>query len=199
MVRPSFEPTAAAAHVAPEIEERFANILEGPWSDHESHVEKLCREHPEHTATFWCWLALARGVRSQDDGEPLPSLLRSSATHIGGYMMRRKIGQGGMGIVYEAEHEGLGRRVALKMIRSDLLDSSTARERFRREVLAASRLDHPGICRVHEVGEDRGVPQTLDAVPVAERQFEAAAHDGVGDDHWANSGRWRRSRSKTSG
>jgi WD40 repeat protein/serine/threonine protein kinase len=63
-----------------------------------------------------------------------------------------------MGVVYLAEQESLSRQVALKVIRSESLHVAGSRERFRREALAASRLDHPGICPIYEVGEFDGVP-----------------------------------------
>src|SRR5262245_42306982 len=63
-----------------------------------------------------------------------------------------------MGLVYAAEEEALGRRVALKMVRPEQLYFPGARERFRREVETIARLQHPGIVPVYAVGEDGGVP-----------------------------------------
>ncbi len=73
---------------------------------------------------------------------------------VGEFRILSLLGEGGMGRVYLAEQESLGRRVALKMIRPDLLGSSTTVERFRREARAAARLTHPHIAQVHEVGDD---------------------------------------------
>src|SRR5262249_56256553 len=68
------------------------------------------------------------------------------------------LGRGAMGVVYLAEQEGLHRRVALKLVRPDLLFFPGARERFRREAQAVARLAHPGIVPVFAAGEERGIP-----------------------------------------
>ena len=60
------------------------------------------------------------------------------------------LGVGGMGVVYEAEHRLMARRVALKVIRRDLMSKPVAVERFRQEVKAAARLAHPNIVTAHD-------------------------------------------------
>jgi serine/threonine protein kinase len=62
-----------------------------------------------------------------------------------GFRLVREIGRGGMGVVFEAIEESLGRRVALKMLPAGQVISASARERFRREAELASRLEHSGI------------------------------------------------------
>lgn len=74
---------------------------------------------------------------------------------IGKYRILRTLGAGGMGVVYEAEDERLGRRVALKTIHEHI-DDPTSRERLWREARAAAVLTHPGICRIYDVGEEGG-------------------------------------------
>src|SRR5438445_13849185 len=72
------------------------------------------------------------------------------------YRVLRVLGEGGMGVVYEAEDVRLGRHVALKFIVHKALDRPDRVVRFEREARAASVLNHPNICTIHDVGESEG-------------------------------------------
>jgi serine/threonine-protein kinase len=77
-------------------------------------------------------------------------------TQIAGYRVEGVAGQGGMGVVYRAQHVHLGRTVALKLLNPELAASEEFRERFIREARAAAELEHPNIVPVYDAGEVDG-------------------------------------------
>jgi eukaryotic-like serine/threonine-protein kinase len=97
-------------------------------------------------------------------GDALPARL-------GHYVIARKLGQGGMGVVYEARDERLERSVALKTM--SLGQDETSRKRFWREARAAASVNHPNICQIYEIGEDGGelfiAMELLEGVPLSDR------------------------------
>ncbi|MHC4944678.1 MAG: protein kinase domain-containing protein [Planctomycetota bacterium] len=133
-----------------------AQCIERYEEEGEKAVESICRENPEHAEAIRRRIAYLREM----------GLLEGEATaqegvlpeRLGDFRLIRRLGGGGMGVVYEAEQEPLERRVALKLVRPEYLFFPGPRERFQREAEAVARLKHPGIVPIYTVGEEKGLP-----------------------------------------
>ncbi|HEY1192354.1 MAG TPA: protein kinase [Gemmata sp.] len=108
--------------------------------------------------------------RQPVDAPPLPALL-GGYPRVRGYDIISVVGTGGMGIVYEARHRELNRRVAIKTLRGEALANLEFRERFRAEAEAIARLQHPNVIQVFEVGTVEPGPGELCPSPFIALEF----------------------------
>ena len=114
---------------------------------------------------FYQWLTGSAPVSVSSSGpnDPTGEVARGGTpapggpapARIGHYRIERKIGEGGMGVVYAARDERLNRTIALKTLSAPAPDE-TARQRLWREARAAASVNHPNVCQIHEIGEDAG-------------------------------------------
>ena len=84
---------------------------------------------------------------------PPSSMTLAPGSTLGPYTILAELGHGGMGVVYTAQDPRLKRQVAIKLLTSELTRDETAKQRFLQEAQAASALDHPNICTIHEINE----------------------------------------------
>lgn len=133
-----------------------AHDLEGPAG-----FQRIVDAHPEHAERLRTHVERLRAfglVNRDTQVAPLGPPDERFPEQLGEFRLLQRLGGGGMGVVYLAEQASLRRRVALKLVRSEHLYYPGATERFRREVEAVAKLQHPGIVPVFGAGEDAGVP-----------------------------------------
>lgn len=133
-------------------ESLLARCLELPVAKRAAALDGLCAEHPEHAEELreLAESLAAIGLLQQPAGREFPERL-------GEFRLLRRLGSGGMGVVYLAEQESIGRQVALKLLHPTHLFFPGARERFRREAQAIAALHHHNIVSIHSVGEEQGI------------------------------------------
>jgi serine/threonine protein kinase len=137
-----------------ELRELVVQCIDALHSGGRAAVDGLLSEHPEHAEALRTRLAkLERAgllVAEERDPTEVPERL-------GEFRLLRRLGSGGMGVVYLAEQGSLGRNVALKLVRPEQRFFPGARARFRREIDAVARLGDAGIVPIHSVGEEQGI------------------------------------------
>ncbi|HKI00708.1 MAG TPA: protein kinase [Thermoanaerobaculia bacterium] len=148
------------------VEALFDEALELPAGERRAFLDQACAGNPELRARVEALLAAdeeAGGFLATPAHQAAAALLAEASSEeplvgqeLGPYRLLRQIGSGGMGVVYEAEDARLRRRVAIKLLPPELSRDPAAKERFLREARAASALDDPNICTVHDIGESDG-------------------------------------------
>jgi eukaryotic-like serine/threonine-protein kinase len=145
------------------IKKIFYGALDRPPAERESFIDSACADDEEtrrkvsrlisaheQTGEFLVLPAFEAVAQSLATSKRQPLVPGESIRH---YKIISTIGTGGMGEVYLAEDTRLGRRVAIKLLRASFIDESNRLDRFAREARAASALNHPNLCTIHEVGE----------------------------------------------
>lgn len=135
---------------------------------------------------------LAETIQVPASREELESFLAQGDTdrleQLGTFRIDRKLGEGGMGMVYLAEDLQLGRQVAIKVLSPRMINDTVMRRRFIKEARSASALNHPNICTIYQVGQESGLDfivmefvegQTLKEM-IQQRPFEPAVLARVG-------------------
>ncbi|MBL8900331.1 MAG: protein kinase [Planctomycetes bacterium] len=120
--------------------------------------EELCRLEPEHLDAVRARWRELRAIETELDELFATSQEDQRLPRIEGYAVRAVLGSGGMGIVYAARHEKLGRDVALKMLLAGTRAGAEAATRFHREAEAAARLRHPHVVPIFDIGDCEGAP-----------------------------------------
>jgi len=160
------EPDPQRTQPAPEpaFEEVLVEALDVLEREGAPGVERILRANPGHAARLRSHLSRLHGLGLLADSDSANGSgdgggsQRAFPERLGDFRLLQRLGGGGMGVVFRAEQVSLGRTVALKLVRSEHLFFPGAKERFRREVDAIARLQHPAIVPVHAAGEDAGVP-----------------------------------------
>jgi WD40 repeat protein/serine/threonine protein kinase/tetratricopeptide (TPR) repeat protein len=125
-------------------------------------LDEYCQRHPELAEQIrdlfpaLVEMEQLRPATGEHTGDFVPSVEPSAPVRVGEFRILRRVGSGGMGVVYEAVQESLGRHVALKLLPAESLIDPKRLERFRREARAAARLHHTNIVPVFGVGEAEG-------------------------------------------
>ncbi len=192
-------PSAEDAESEDQLAQLVAELTDAVQRGELPDIDQVMAQHPhlaEPLREIWTAVMIAEHVADHVDAEsahlPVGSDAptrdfsqegRASAAHepassllgreIGDYLIVEELGRGGMGVVYKAVQQSLGRTVALKMILRGELSSSTDQARLRAEAESVARLDHPNIVPVYEVGQQDELPyfsmRLIDGTTLADR------------------------------
>lgn len=150
-------PQPPSTHFAPgefpEILDRvLLKALSKKREDRQASMEELVRDLDTIRLSFGSTL-----VEPLADFDVEPSKLQSGSRFANRYLIEQKLGGGGMGVVYQATDKILNVPVALKILNSKILNEEKTIERLKREVILARKVAHPNVCRIYDIGEDRGI------------------------------------------
>ena len=122
-------------------------------------IEEYCKKHPDLAEEIADLLPTVIELEVMQSGPTQPSipLELELPDQVGDYKIIGEIGRGGMGVVYKAEHQTLGREVALKVLPARFSENAKALSRFRREGKAIAKMHHTNIVPLFEIGEDQGI------------------------------------------
>ncbi len=135
------------------LDDLVAACLDRAEREGQGAIDALCEEHPDHADALRERIELLEGA-----GLWSPPMPETIPDRLGEFELIRRLGEGGMGVVYLAEQSSLDRLVALKVVRPTQLYFPGTRERFQREVSIVARLQHPNIVPIFTVGEAEGLP-----------------------------------------
>jgi serine/threonine protein kinase len=154
-------------------------------------IEDYAQRHPELAERIRSWfptLIFLGEITNDAHASPGPAVVVTPGGVFGPYRIEREIGRGAMGVVYEAVHSTLGRRVALKVLPSQGSEAEDRLQRFLREAQTAAGLHHTNIVPVFDVGQVNGVAycamqlivgRSLDKVSGRALDFSSVAGLGV--------------------
>jgi serine/threonine-protein kinase len=145
------EPAAAGADIDPDLLDRYVQAIQGGDTNEEQRLRAACPALAAWTACLRGLDDLASSVAA--DAAPVAVTEPITGRRLGPFIVGDELGRGGMGVVYRARHEGLGRDVALKLLAAGVYATAEQRRRFIAEARLAARVRHPGIVAIHDAGE----------------------------------------------
>lgn len=158
-MKPTQDETPTLEDIVAQFTAEMRTMGNGQTPDVQAYVD----QHPAHAEELpdlLCSVAMIEGLKNYSPNSSVPDQRFADIDvpdFLGEYRIVREIGRGGMGIVFEAVHETLGRRVAIKVMTVGSISNTKHLERFHREAVSAASLHHTNIASVFGAGEDNGL------------------------------------------